>query len=87
MRPSRRASEFCPSKRRRHEHRRSGLAHFSDRVRVVVSVQALRAPVIRVRAAWQVAAPDLAHLLVARHRVSIAIHGALQVLRVDQVRQ
>jgi hypothetical protein len=64
-----------------------GLAHFRDRARVVVSVPALRALVIRVRAAWQAAAPDLAHLQVARHHVSIAIHAVLRVQRADQVRQ
>jgi len=78
---------FCPSKRRLHEHRRLGLAHFRDRAPVVVSVPALRAQVIRVRVAWQVAAPDLEHLLVAHHRDLIAIHAALQVQRVDQVHQ
>jgi hypothetical protein len=78
---------FCPSKRRLHEHHRLGLAHFRDRARVVVSVPALRALVIRVRAAWQVAAPDLGHLLVVHHRDLIAIHAALQVQRADQVRQ
>ena len=78
---------FCPSKRRLHEHHRLGLAHFRDRAPVVVSVPALRALVIRVRAAWQVAAPDLGHLLVVHHRDLIAIHAALQVRRVDQVRQ
>jgi len=78
---------FCPSKRRLHEHHRLGLAHFRDRAPVVVSVPALRALVIRVRVAWQVAAPDLEHLLVAHHRDLIAIHAALQVQRVDQVHQ
>jgi hypothetical protein len=78
---------FCPSKRKLHEHHRLGLAHFRDRAPVVVSVPALRALVIRVRAAWQVAAPDLEHLLVAHHRDLIAIHAALQVQRAHQVRQ
>ena len=78
---------FCPSKRRLHEHHRLDLAPFSDPVRVVVSAPALRALVIRVRAAWQVAAPDLARLLVAHRRVSIAIHAALQVQQVDRVHQ
>jgi len=64
-----------------------GLAHFRDRARVVVSVPEFHALVIRVRVAWQVVAPDLEHLLVAHHRVSIAIPAALQVRRVDQVRQ
>ena len=78
---------FCPSKRRLHEHHRLDLAHFRDRAPVVVSVPALRALVIPVRAAWQVAAPDLGHLLVVHHRDLIAIHAALQVQRADQVRQ
>ena len=78
---------FCPSKRKLHEHHRLGLAHFRDRAPVVVSVPALRALVIRVRAAWQVAAPDLGHLLVVHHRDLIAIHAALQVQPADQVRQ
>ena len=78
---------FCPSKRKLHEHHRLGLAHFRDRAPVVVSVPALRALVIRVRAAWQVAAPDLGHLLVVHHRDLIAIHAALQVQRADQGRQ